>query len=153
MNHDLPPQAQAPAGNGNGGRLQRPADPLECSAGRSAEKPTPQSRVPGCRDRGTFEGQVALIIGADSGAGHAVAALFGREGADVAVVCSGEDGDADAVRRCIEGEGRRCLVLHGDVRDAACCKQAVQRTVEVFGRLDVLINNAAFHATAASIRP
>lgn len=94
-----------------------------------------------------------MIIRADSGAGHAVAAFFGREGADVAVVCSGEDGDADAVRRCIEGEGRRCLVLHGDVRDAAWCKQAVQRTVEVFGRLDVLISNAGFHATAASIRP
>lgn len=144
MNHEPSQHTSEPAGNGNGGGVHSPADRLKRLGQEAAEKPAPQIPRPACRSRVTFQGQVALIIGADSGAGHALAVLFGREGADVAVLCSREDGDADAVRRCIEDEGRRCLVLHGDVRDAAWCRRAVQRTVEVFGRLDVLINAVAF---------
>lgn len=87
---------------------------------------------------------VAIVTGGDSGIGRAVAVLFAREGADVAVLHLNEHEDAEVTRRHVELEGRRCLVIAGDVRDAQFCEDAVRRTVEAFGRLDVLVNNAAF---------
>jgi NAD(P)-dependent dehydrogenase (short-subunit alcohol dehydrogenase family) len=96
--------------------------------------------------------QAALITGGDSGIGRAVAVLFAREGADVAIVYLQSHEDAEETRRCVEAEGRRCLLLPGDVKDAQFCQQAVEDTVKAFGRLDVLVNNAAFQEHADSLQ-
>ena len=88
--------------------------------------------------------KVALITGADSGIGRSVAVLFAREGADVAVAYLDEHEDAKETKRAVEAEGRRCILLSGDVADAEFCKDAVERTVDELGKLDILVNNAAF---------
>jgi NAD(P)-dependent dehydrogenase (short-subunit alcohol dehydrogenase family) len=113
-------------------------------------EPRPQFEAPDYRGSGKLEDMAAIITGADSGIGRAVAVLFAREGADVAVVYLSEDEDARETRRHVEKEGRRCLLIRGDVRDPDFCEQTVQQTVDAFGRLDVLVNNAAFqeHADA-----
>ncbi|MDR7093862.1 SDR family oxidoreductase [Hydrogenophaga laconesensis] len=98
-----------------------------------------------------LQGQVALITGGDSGIGRAVAVLFAREGADVAVTYLTNTEDAEETRRCVEAEGRQCLLLQGDVKDPASCEQAVNDTVNTFGKLNVLVNNAAFQKHADSI--
>jgi NAD(P)-dependent dehydrogenase (short-subunit alcohol dehydrogenase family) len=86
-----------------------------------------------------------LITGGDSGIGRAVAVLYAREGADVAIVfLKQEQSDADETRQAVEKEGRRCLLLPGDVTDPAFCREAVERTVKEFGKLDILVNNAAY---------
>ncbi len=92
---------------------------------------------------GRLEGRVALITGGDSGIGRAVAILFAREGADVAVSYLSEHGDAQETKRLVEAEGRRCVTYAGDVGDEQFCQQLVQRTAQEFGKLDVLVNNAA----------
>jgi NAD(P)-dependent dehydrogenase (short-subunit alcohol dehydrogenase family) len=86
----------------------------------------------------------ALITGADSGIGRAIAILYAREGADIAVVYLDEHGDAEATKAAVEAEGRRCILIPGDVSNAAFCDSAVKRTVKEFGKLDILVNNAAF---------
>jgi NAD(P)-dependent dehydrogenase (short-subunit alcohol dehydrogenase family) len=91
-----------------------------------------------------LQGKVALITGADSGIGRAVAVLFAREGADIAAAYLNEHRDAEETRKAVEKEGRRCILISGDVADAAFCGAAVARTVAELGRLDVLVNNAAF---------
>ena len=91
-----------------------------------------------------LEGMVALITGGDSGIGRAVAVLFAREGADVAISYLTEKQDAEETRQAVEAEGRRCITIAGDVSKRAHCLKAVGRTVQEFGRLDVLVNNAAF---------
>jgi NAD(P)-dependent dehydrogenase (short-subunit alcohol dehydrogenase family) len=88
--------------------------------------------------------KVALITGSDSGIGRAVAVLFAREGADVAVAYLNEHEDAEETKRAVENEGRRCILLPGDVADPKYCRQAVKQTVKEFGKLDILVNNAAF---------
>jgi NAD(P)-dependent dehydrogenase (short-subunit alcohol dehydrogenase family) len=106
---------------------------------RLEPKPDWQPRYPGS---GRLEGKVALITGADSGIGRAVAALYAREGADVAIVYLCEHDDAAKTRRIVEEEGRRAIVIAGDVGDKGFCEQAVDRTVKELGRLDILVNNA-----------
>jgi NAD(P)-dependent dehydrogenase (short-subunit alcohol dehydrogenase family) len=106
--------------------------------------PAPMYDAPFYKGSGKLEGKVALITGADSGIGRAVAVLFAREGADVAIAYLSEDKDAEATRLAVEMEGRRAILLPGDVADPAYAKAAVEKTVEAFGRLDVLVNNAAF---------
>ena len=88
--------------------------------------------------------KVALITGGDSGIGRAVAVLFAREGADVAVAYLDEHEDARETNCAVEKEGRRCLLLSGDVADSEFCMEAVEKTVDEFGKLDILVNNAAF---------
>ncbi len=88
--------------------------------------------------------KVALITGADSGIGRAVAVLFAREGADVAVAYLNEHKDAEATKIAVEAEGRRCIVISGDVSDPSFAKHAVKRAVDELGKLDILVNNAAF---------
>ena len=90
-----------------------------------------------------LQDKVALITGGDSGIGRAVAIAFAKEGADVAVVYLNEHRDAQETRRQVAQEGRRCLLIAGDVGDEAFCRQAVQRAVDELGRLDILVNNAA----------
>jgi len=89
-----------------------------------------------------LQGKVALITGADSGIGRAVAALFAREGADIAILYLCEHDDAEKTKRIVEKEGRRAVTIAGDVGDKKFCEQAVERTVRELGRLDILVNNA-----------
>jgi NAD(P)-dependent dehydrogenase (short-subunit alcohol dehydrogenase family) len=88
--------------------------------------------------------KVALITGGDSGIGRAVAVLFERERADVAVAYLDEHEDANETKCAVEKEGRRCILLSGDVADSEFCRDAVEKTVGEFGKLDILVNNAAF---------
>jgi hypothetical protein len=88
--------------------------------------------------------KVALVTGADSGIGRSVAVLFAREGADVAVAYLDEHEDAKETKRAVEKEGRRCILLPGDVTDPKYCKAAVAKVVKIFGKLNILVNNAAF---------
>jgi NAD(P)-dependent dehydrogenase (short-subunit alcohol dehydrogenase family) len=94
---------------------------------------------------------VALITGGDSGIGRSVAVLFAREGADVAIAYLDEDKDAEETKRAVEKEGRRCILLSGDVADAEFCRFAVEATVAAFGKLDILVNNAAFQEHASKL--
>jgi NAD(P)-dependent dehydrogenase (short-subunit alcohol dehydrogenase family) len=111
----------------------------------------PRFMAPDYVGSGKLKGQVALITGGDSGIGRAVAVLFAREGADVAIGYLNEQVDAEETKRCVEAEGTRCLLLPGDVKDPSYCVRAVDRTVEAFGQLDVLVNNAAFQEHAESL--
>lgn len=105
------------------------------------------------RGSGRLEGLVALVTGGDSGIGRAVAIAFAREGADVAIgyLHDMEDGDAEETRRLVEDAGRRCLVHRFDVRDSSACDALVRRTVDELGRLDVLVNNAAYQMSRESL--
>jgi NAD(P)-dependent dehydrogenase (short-subunit alcohol dehydrogenase family) len=140
------------------GSRKQPENPLpkqhQAKPGIEAElDPPPQFRNPDYRGSGKLEGKVALITGGDSGIGRAVAVLFAREGADVAIVyLDVEQVDADETRRVVEEEeGRRCLLLPGDVKDPRFCRDAVERTLDELGGLDVLVNNAAFQQHAESL--
>jgi NAD(P)-dependent dehydrogenase (short-subunit alcohol dehydrogenase family) len=105
----------------------------------------PRYEAPHYRGSGKLLDRAALITGGDSGIGRAVAVLFAREGADVAIVYLPEEQpDAEETRAAVEREGRRALLIPGDVRDPEFCRRAVGRTVEEFGKLDILVNNAAF---------
>ena len=107
--------------------------------------PRPRYEAPAYIAAGKLQGQVALITGGDSGIGRAVAVLYAREGADVAIVyLPAESIDAGETERAIEAEGRRALCIPGDVTSPAFCKRAVARTVSELGRLDILVNNAAY---------
>lgn len=114
-------------------------------------EPPPMYDAPFYLGSRKLEGKVALITGADSGIGRAVAVLFAREGADVAVSYLSEHGDAEDTKAAVEKEGRRCILLPGDVRDEKLCRRIVENTVDAFGRLDILVNNAAFQYHAKSI--
>ncbi|SFU21304.1 SDR family oxidoreductase [Mesorhizobium sp. YR577] len=96
-----------------------------------------------------LEGKVALITGGDSGIGRAVAILFAREGADVAVAYLSEKADAEITKKAVEAEGKRCITIAGDVSKRNFCLKAVARTVKKLGKLDILVNNAAFQIHAS----
>jgi len=102
-------------------------------------KPDYSPRFPGS---GRLGGKVALITGGDSGIGRAIAALYAREGADVAILYLCEHDDAEETRRIVEREGRRAILIPGDIGSKQFCFDAVQRTVDELGRLDILVNNA-----------
>jgi NAD(P)-dependent dehydrogenase (short-subunit alcohol dehydrogenase family) len=114
-------------------------------------EPRPLYKAPQYRGSGKLDGMVALITGADSGIGRAVAVLYAREGADVAIAYLSEEQDADETRRAVEAEGRRAVLIPGDVTDPEFCREAVETTVSELGRLDILVNNAAFQEHASSL--
>ncbi|KZO01201.1 SDR family oxidoreductase [Bacillus badius] len=91
---------------------------------------------------GKLEGKKALLTGADSGIGRAAAVYFAREGADVAIVYLEEHEDAKETKKLIEQEGRQCLLISGDIGSEDFCKEAIQKTLDTFGQIDVLVNNA-----------
>jgi NAD(P)-dependent dehydrogenase (short-subunit alcohol dehydrogenase family) len=93
--------------------------------------------------------KVALITGGDSGIGRAVAVLFAREGADIAIVYLNEHEDAAETKRAVESEGRRCICIAGDVANASFCRAAVEAAIKEFGKLNILVNNAAFQEHVA----
>lgn len=106
--------------------------------------PSPMYDAPFYRGSEKLAGKVALITGGDSGIGRAVAVLFAREGSDVAISYLSEDADAKQTQKLVEAEGRRCILIPGDVSQNKDCEAAVAATLDALGRLDVLINNAAF---------
>jgi NAD(P)-dependent dehydrogenase (short-subunit alcohol dehydrogenase family) len=138
------------------GPVKRPAPPLPTQhlikPGIEAEMELkPQFMAEQYKGSGKLEGQVAIVTGGDSGIGRAVAVLFAREGADVAILYLNEHEDAAATQRCVEAEGQRCVTIAGDVKDMNFCQQAVDTVVGQWGRLDVLVNNAAFQEHASSL--
>ncbi|MGH8564143.1 MAG: SDR family oxidoreductase [Gammaproteobacteria bacterium] len=107
--------------------------------------PRPRYDAPLYKGSDKLKDKVALITGGDSGIGRSVAVLYAREGADVAIVYLREEqADAEETKRAVEKEGRTCLLLPGDVTDAFFCRRSVAETVKVFGKLDILVNNAAY---------
>ncbi|HSJ29821.1 MAG TPA: SDR family oxidoreductase [Longimicrobiales bacterium] len=114
-------------------------------------EPRPDYLAPAYRGAGKLDGKVALITGADSGIGRAVAVLFAREGADVAIAYLSEDSDAEETLRAVEAEGRRGILLPGDVSDPAYAEHAVTATAEQLGGLDILVNNAAYQQHQKSL--
>ncbi|MEO8014300.1 MAG: SDR family oxidoreductase [Polaromonas sp.] len=138
------------------GATAQPAPPLPA---QHLEKPgleadmqlQPRFMAEGYKGSGKLEGLTALVTGGDSGIGRAVAVLFAREGADVAIFYLNEHVDAEKTKRCIEAEGQRCMLIAGDVKDAAFCRTVVEKTVSTFGKLDILVNNAAFQEHADSL--
>jgi NAD(P)-dependent dehydrogenase (short-subunit alcohol dehydrogenase family) len=107
--------------------------------------PRPRYKAPEYKASGKLDGKTALITGGDSGIGRAVAVLYAREGANVAIVYLPEEQrDADETKRAVEDEGRKALLIPGDVTDPRFCGRAVEQTVKTFGSLDILVNNAAF---------
>jgi NAD(P)-dependent dehydrogenase (short-subunit alcohol dehydrogenase family) len=115
-------------------------------------EPRPRYKGTQYRPAGKLLGKTALVTGGDSGIGRAVAVLFAREGADVAIVyLAEEEKDAQETKRAVEAEGRRCLLLPGDVTDPRFCRSAADSAARTLGRLDLLINNAAYQQSREEI--
>jgi NAD(P)-dependent dehydrogenase (short-subunit alcohol dehydrogenase family) len=113
--------------------------------------PRPRFLAPEYKGSAKLANKVALITGGDSGIGRSVAVLFAREGAKVAIVYLNETRDAEETKRHVEQEGSECLTIEGDVSQTRFCEDAVAQTLETFGKLDILVNNAAFQLHAAKI--
>ncbi|HEX8785127.1 MAG TPA: SDR family oxidoreductase [Telluria sp.] len=147
-------------GEGSGGAAQTGVNqPSGDFPGQHLAKPgleaqmelKPKFMAEGYKGSGKLAGQVAIVTGGDSGIGRAVSVLFAREGADVAIIYLNEHEDAAETQRHCEAEGGRCVTIAGDVRDMEFCQQAVDQVVAKWGRLDVLVNNAAFQEHAESL--
>ena len=121
--------------------LQKPGNESELEL-------APRFLAPDYLGSGKLKDMVAIITGADSGIGRSVAVLFAREGADVAVLYLNEHDDAKITKQYIEAEGRRCLLVSGDVKDTGFCARAVEQVLDAFGKIDILVNNAAFQLHA-----
>ena len=130
---NIPAQAQQPPGE------------------TSAMSPRPDHGEETYKGSGKLSGKVALITGGDSGIGRAVAIAFAREGADVLISFLDEDDDAQESVRWVEKAGRKAIAVPGDIGDPAHCEMLVEKTLQTFGRLDILVNNAAYQMTFESI--
>ena len=131
--------------------MNQPAQQQEVPGIQSRMEPVPDCGETSYRGSGKLEGRVALITGADSGIGRAVAIAYAREGADVAISYLSEDEDARDTARYVEEAGRRALLLPGDVSSPGHCRDVVERTVAELGRIDVLVNNAAYQMSHPDI--
>ncbi len=131
-------------------RQQEPKPPfpeqhLDRPGLESELEPKPRYSAPLYRGAGKLRGKAALVTGGDSGIGRAVAVLFAREGADIAITyLRDEQSDAETTQRAIESEGQKALLICGDVTDASFCKSTVERVLQEFGKLNILVNNAAY---------
>ena len=124
-------------------KLQPPQHQRQQPGREHKMKPRPRAEDEKHRGSGKLQGKVAIITGGDSGIGRAVAIAFAKEGADVSVVYLEERKDANETRRLVEKHGRKCLLIEGDVGQEDFCRKAVEQTMKEFGKLDILINNAA----------
>ena len=124
---------------------------LPYPARQSDMDPAPDSDLSNYKPAGKLTGKVAIVTGADSGIGRAVAIAFAMEGADVAVVYNENTDDAKYTQRIVESKGKSCLLIQADVRQKSLCEAAVQQTVERFGKLNILVNNAAFQMAQEKI--
>lgn len=125
-------------------KQQRPPQHQTRQPGIESEMvPRPRAEDKQYQPSGKLRGKVAFITGGDSGIGRAVAILFAKEGADIAVVYYNEHDDARETKKQVEQEGQRCLLISGDIGDESFCQQAVAQTVRELGKLNCLINNAA----------
>jgi len=129
---------------------QPPFPPQEQQSPGSEKEmsPRPDYGVDSYEGHGRLKGRVALITGGDSGIGRAVAVAFAREGADVAIAYLSEQEDAEETQRWIEDAGQRALLLPGDIADERHCQKLIDETIRKFGRLDILVNNAAYQGKA-----
>ncbi|RTZ45577.1 SDR family oxidoreductase [Candidimonas sp. SYP-B2681] len=149
-------QKSSDKGGPQTGAREQPTPPMPA---QKLEKPglerdlelKPQFLAPDYKGSGKLEGMAAIITGGDSGIGRAVSVLFAREGADVAIVYLNEHEDAKETCHHVESEGRRCILISGDVKDSEFCRSAVEQAVNAFGKLDILVNNAAFQEHADSL--
>lgn len=150
--------------NDNAGRNEAEQDPRE--QGPKPPLPEPEQSVPGTerematkadhgetsyKGGGKLEGKVALITGADSGIGKAVAIAYAREGADVAISYLSEEEDARDTAKWVEEAGRKAVLLPGDISESAHCRELVEQTIKELGRIDILVNNAAFQMSREDI--
>jgi NAD(P)-dependent dehydrogenase (short-subunit alcohol dehydrogenase family) len=124
-------------------KLQPPQHQPQQPGREHKMKPRPRAEDKKHRGSGKLQGKVAIITGGDSGIGRAVAIAFAKEGADVSVVYLEEKKDANETKRLVEEHGRKCLLIEGDVGQEQFCRKAVEQTVKEFGKLDILVNNAA----------
>ncbi|MAX92673.1 MAG: NAD(P)-dependent oxidoreductase [Pseudomonas sp.] len=124
-NQTLPPQQQPEPGK------------------ESEMSPRPEYRGEDYKAAGKLTGKVAIITGGDSGIGRSVAVLYAREGADVAILYLDQHQDAEQTKRVVEEQGRKCLTFAGDVADRDVCRKVIDETLSAFGKLDILVNNAA----------
>ena len=136
-----------------GPRPPFPGDQRQARPGLTSKMtPAPDHGEESYVGKGLLTGKAALITGGDSGIGRAVAIAYAREGADVAVsYLAAEQPDAEETASWVEKAGRRCLLLPGDIRDEAHCRDLVARTLDAFGRLDILVNNAAAQTVNAGL--
>jgi len=136
---------------------ERPTPPMSAqqqnqTPGRTADMtPKPDHGEYSYKGFGRLAGKAAIVTGGDSGIGRAVAIAFAREGADVLIAYLDEDDDARETARWVEEAGRKAVLLRGDIRSREHCNEIVERAVEAFGRLDVLVNNAAYQMTYPSL--
>jgi len=128
-----------------------PAQKLEKPGDESDLDPRPQFLAPDYQGSEKLRGMSAIVTGGDSGIGRAVAILFAREGANVSIIYLNEHEDAKETCRYIEAEGRRAICIPGDVKNPTFCRDAVRQTIQSFGQLDILVNNAAFQEHANSL--
>lgn len=128
-----------------------PSQKQEVPGSQKRMEPYPDCGEQSYTGSGRLQGKVALITGGDSGIGRAVAIAYAREGADVAIAYLNEHDDAQETARWVEQAGRRCLLLPGDLAEKDHCEQLVAKTVDTFGRIDVLVNNAAFQMSRSEL--
>jgi NAD(P)-dependent dehydrogenase (short-subunit alcohol dehydrogenase family) len=133
-------------GDGSQPKQQQPPPGIQAEM-----DPVPDCGETSYRGTGKLTGKAAVITGGDSGIGRAVAIAYAREGADVLVSYLSEDSDAQDTAKYIEQAGRRCVLVRGDVSEAQHCRDVIARAVREFGKVDVLVNNAAFQMTHESL--
>ncbi|MGB3691309.1 MAG: SDR family oxidoreductase [Spirulinaceae cyanobacterium] len=124
-----------------------PGQKLDYPASQADMTPQPDSDLSNYKPAEKLKGKVAFITGGDSGIGRAIAIAYAMEGADVAIFFDQNLEDAEVTKESVEKRGQQCLVIQGDVREFANCEKAIEQTVEKFGKLNILINNAAYQMT------
>ncbi|KIC91728.1 SDR family oxidoreductase [Flavihumibacter sp. ZG627] len=129
----------------NSKKALRPAQHQRKPGIESKMKPLPEYDYPEKSGSGKLMGKIALITGGDSGIGRAVAVLFAKEGADIAISYFNETSDARKTQQVIEKYGRDCIIIPGDIARESVCKAIITKTIRKFGRIDIIVNNAALH--------